>query len=123
MSRGTDKVNAELHDYALSLPEAWEDHPWGESAIKVGKKVFCFFGRDETREGHVAIGVKLPGSADAVLSLPGAERMGYGMGKSGWIWARFGAKEAPPVELMCEWIDESYRAVAPKKLGRLLDER
>ena len=39
------------------------------------------------------------------------------------LFARFTAKEAAPLELMCEWIDESYRAVAPKKLSRLLDDR
>lgn len=33
-----------LRAYALSLPEAWLDHPWGEDVVKVGKKVFVFFG-------------------------------------------------------------------------------
>ncbi len=38
-----------LRSYALSLPEAWEDHPWGETAIKVRKKVFLFMGRPDVR--------------------------------------------------------------------------
>ena len=33
-----------LRAFAFGLPEAWEDHPWGESVAKVGKKVFVFFG-------------------------------------------------------------------------------
>ena len=35
--------------FAAGLPEAWEDHPWGESVYKVGKKVFVFFGMLEDR--------------------------------------------------------------------------
>src|SRR5436190_23233074 len=120
MSKTSDRVNATLRAHALSLPEAWEDHPWGESVVKVGKKVFVFFGTDETRAAHVAVGVKLPSSADAVLSINGTERMGYGMGKSGWIWAKLAAKDVPPLELLYEWIDESYCAVAPKRLAKLL---
>src|SRR2546421_723720 len=28
---------------ALAYPDAWKDHPWGETVVKVGKKVFVFF--------------------------------------------------------------------------------
>ncbi len=45
---GLDPEIAALRDdllgFALSLPEAWEDHPWGENVAKVRKKVFAFFG-------------------------------------------------------------------------------
>jgi predicted DNA-binding protein (MmcQ/YjbR family) len=30
--------------FALALPDAFEDHPWGETVAKVGRKVFAFFG-------------------------------------------------------------------------------
>ena len=110
-----------MREFALSLPGAWEDHPWGESVVKVGKKVFVFFGTEETRTKKVSVGVKLPDSKDVVLDIPGAELMGYGMGKAGWVWAHMDAKEAPPVEILCEWIEESYRTIAPKKLVKELD--
>ena len=41
---------------------------------------------------------------------------GYGLGKSGWVSVQFAPREKPPMDLMRAWIDESYRAVAPKKL-------
>jgi predicted DNA-binding protein (MmcQ/YjbR family) len=48
-------MSTELRDavraFAASLPEAWEDHPWGESVYKVGKRVFVFFGVLESDPG------------------------------------------------------------------------
>ena len=35
-----------LLEFALSLPEAHEDHPWGETVVKVRKKIFVFLGED-----------------------------------------------------------------------------
>jgi hypothetical protein len=36
--------------------------------------------------------------------------------------ARFAPREKPPLPLLKQWIDESYRAVAPKKLVDALRE-
>jgi predicted DNA-binding protein (MmcQ/YjbR family) len=104
---------AKLRALALRYPEAREDFPWGERVIKVGKKVFVFMGSDD---GDFGISVKLPKSAGMALMLPFAEPTGYGLGKSGWVTASFGPKEKPPVPLLAEWIEESYRAVAPRNL-------
>ena len=103
-----------LREFALRYPEAREDFPWGERVVKVKDKVFVFLGRDE--EGDVGVSVKLPSSGLLALALPFAAPTGYGLGKSGWVTARFGPKEKPPLQVLRAWIDESYRAVAPKKL-------
>ena len=107
-------AEAVLRAHALSYPEAREDFPWGERVFKVRGKVFVFLGRAEG--GGLGLSVKLPGSATLALDLPFASPTGYGLGKSGWVTARFSARERPPVELLKQWIDESYRAVAPKGL-------
>lgn len=103
-----------LVEYALSLPGASEHHPWGEVAIKVKGKSFVFLSRG--RSGTAcAITAKLPESGQAVLSVHEfASPAGYNLGKSGWISAEFPAGEDAPVELLKSWIDESYRAIAPK---------
>jgi predicted DNA-binding protein (MmcQ/YjbR family) len=110
-----------LRAHALSYPETHEDHPWGETAIKVAKKkVFLFMGNDGESWG---ISTKLPDSGAIALTLPFAEPTGYGLGKSGWVSARFRAKDDIPLEMLKSWIDESYRAVAPAKLVKSLATR
>jgi hypothetical protein len=46
--------------------------------------------------------------------------MPYGLGKSGWVSAKFADGDKPPVDMLKAWIDESYRAQAPKKLVKTL---
>lgn len=107
-----------LHAYAMEMPEAWEDFPWGERVVKVKKKVFVFFGKAGDEQGF---GVKLPESAEDALTLPYVEPAGYGLGKSGWVSVNVPAGK-PPMDLFESWIEESYRSAAPKKLAKLLDE-
>ena len=104
---------------ALAFPEAYEDHPWGENVAKVGKKVFVFLGTPE--QDGMSVCAKLLDSADFALTFPFAEPAGYGLGKAGWVLARFGPTDEVPVDMLEDWIDESYRAVAPKKLVKELD--
>ena len=108
-------MKADLLAFALALPEAWEDHPWGESVAKVGKKVFVFFGVSEGDDAGMS--VKLPASQPLALAQPGVSSTGYGLGKAGWVTVRFGEANLP-AETLREWIDESYRAVAPKRVQK-----
>ena len=106
--------------YAVGYPEAWEDHPWGESVVKVRKKVFVFLGVPD--DDHFGLSVKLPDSGPFVLAEDVAEPMGYGLGKAGWVSLTFAHDEADvPLDMLFELIDESYRAVAPKTLVKQLD--
>lgn len=113
-------VRLKLRDFALTLPGAWEDHPWGEIVVKIGKKIFVFFGNDE----YPGVTVKLvdPLVREHALSSPDAQLAGYGLGRSGWVSISLRGK-APPQELLIEFVEESYRAVAPKKIVAQLDGR
>lgn len=73
-------------------------------------------GTEEGGKEGFGIGVKLPESNGLALSLPFTEPSGYGLGKSGWVSVKFLPGELPPAQMLKEWIEESYRAVAPKKL-------
>ncbi len=113
-----DAVRTELLAYALTYPDAHIEYPWGETVVKVGKRVFAFFGVD----GEPASGltVKLPESAPVALQTPGVAPSGYGLGKAGWCRVALGSANVEP-ELLREWIDESYRAVCLQRHRRILD--
>ena len=111
-------VAAELRTYALSFPGATEEFPWGESAFKVKGKVFVFMRASE--EG-LSMSMKLPQSNATALDKSFAQPTGYGLGKSGWVSATFAKGDTVPVDMFKEWIDESYRAQAPKRLVAMLD--
>lgn len=110
-----------LITYALGFPEAWEDHPWDHTVAKVGKKVFVFFGGAASPPGELSLTVKLPISAEMALTLPYVTRAGHGLGRSGWVNARLGADDEIDQQTLRGWIDQSYRAVATKKLVKQLD--
>jgi len=87
--------------------------------IRVKDKVFLWLGGDE--DGSCNFGVRLVHSQDAAMALPFVEPMGYGMAKWGWIGARFKKGQDVPVKMVLEWLEESYRKIAPKKLVAQLD--
>lgn len=114
-------LRAHLRSFALSLPDVAEDFPWGERVAKVNGKVFVFLGRDE-RAGPPLLTVKLFESHGHALSLEGAEPTGYGLGRAGWVNVPLDA-EGVTLELLRDWIEESYRIVAPKRFVAELDGR
>ena len=116
--KATVRAVDRLMKYSLSFPEAWEDHPWEDTVVKVRKKIFVFVG---IYEQQLSLTVKLPESRDYALTLDWTEPTGYGLGKAGWITAHIPLHADVPIDLFEEWIDESYRAVAPKTLVKQLD--
>ena len=119
MKRVVTSHELKLREFALGFPEAYEEFPWEHRAMKVKKKVFVFLGNNEG--GGLSLSVKLPNSNREALLLPFATPTGYGLGKSGWVSASFKADARPPLAVLCEWIEESYRAVATKTLVKVLD--
>lgn len=113
-----------VREFALGLPGAAEEFPWGESVAKVNKKVFVFLG---VGDGSYPLGVTVKLKDEVAhahaLSSPGAEPAGYGLGKAGWVRVPLEEKGAPAAELLGDWVEESYRTIAPKKLIAELDSR
>ena len=77
-------LEGQLRTRALAFPEATEDFPWGERAIKVRGKAFLFLRAEGTT---VSFSVKLPQTAAEALELPYVEPTHYGLGKHGWVTA------------------------------------
>jgi predicted DNA-binding protein (MmcQ/YjbR family) len=119
MSRPRD-TRRRILGFALEFPGAYEDHPWGEDVAKVKGKVFVFLGIADAREPGMT--VKLRESHEQALSLPGVAPTGYGLGRSGWVDVPF-RDTSPPIDVLKDWVEESYRLVAPKRLVAEFDEQ
>jgi predicted DNA-binding protein (MmcQ/YjbR family) len=123
MARGPAKrAEDELIAYAATFPAAWVDHPWEHTVMKVGKKVFVFFGGKASPDDCLSVTVKLPVSAEMVLAtLPFFIPAGHGLGRAGWVHATLHDGEDIDTASFRAWIDQSYRAVATKTLVKQLD--
>ena len=110
-NKNLDRVFKELRKRALAYPDTVEDHPWGHSAFKVKGKTFLFLYQEPT---FLSMSMKLPASGKTALNLPFTSPTEYGLGKSGWVTSRFELAAEPPLEMLLEWLDESFRAIAPK---------
>ncbi len=104
-----------LREFGLRYPGAHTKSPWpGHLDLAVNDKTFAYM---SVAGEPLKISCKLPRSSDAALGLPFTTPTGYGLGKSGWVTATFPDGARVPVELLEAWIDESYRAQAPKRLS------
>jgi predicted DNA-binding protein (MmcQ/YjbR family) len=126
-------AESSLIAFAASLPGAWEDHPrpegrhrhrrwvWDHRVMKVGRKVFAFFGSAATSPDTLSLSTKLPISAEMALTLPYTQLAGHGLGKAGWIQSRLTDGDEIDEETFRAWIVQSYKAVATKKLIKELE--
>ena len=113
------QAEKKLIAFALNCPDAVLQHPWGHDAVKVRGKMFAACGGAESPKAF-SMTVKLPVASEMALTLAWAEPTGYGLGKSGWVTARLAAGSDVDLDTMKGWIDQSYRAVAPKALVKPL---
>ncbi|MBN8616985.1 MAG: MmcQ/YjbR family DNA-binding protein [Deltaproteobacteria bacterium] len=117
----TDPILRALRERGLRYPGAHLKSPWpGHLDLAVKDKTFAYL----SLEGEpLGIGCKLPHSSAVALMLPFCQPTPYGLGKSGWVTAKLTDPEQIDVAMLEAWIDESYRAQAPKKLVKELDAR
>ena len=99
--------------HCLTKPGAWLDEPWeGDVVVKVGPKIFAFFGSVDSRGVGLKCGQTRNEADEWLVRFPDdAHVMAY-IGRSGWNTLGF-AGAIPPEELL-EAIDASYEAVVSK---------
>ena len=121
MSEATDAILAELRAFGLAYPGAHSKAPWpAHDDLAVNDKTFAYL---PVAGQPFSLSVKLPYTGEVALDLPYAKPTAYGLGKSGWVSFAPSEGEMPSLDRLKDWIDESYRAQAPKKLVRELDSR
>jgi len=114
-----DEALKALRTLGLSYPGAHTKSPWpGHADLAVNAKTFAYL----SLEGEpLGVGCKLPHANLLALELPFTTPTAYGLGKSGWVSAKLPEDEPVPLEMLKAWLEESYRAQAPKKLIAQLD--
>jgi predicted DNA-binding protein (MmcQ/YjbR family) len=109
-----------LRAWGLTLPGAHSKSPWeGHDDLAVNDKTFAYLGTGD----EFSLGVKLPYTSEVALDLQFASPMSYGLGKWGWVSFRPADADIPALDELKEWVEESYRAQAPRKLVKELDAR
>ena len=82
-----------------------------------------FFGLPEHLDKRLYLGIKLPETSPYAVMMSFAKAMDSGLGKHGWISAELTPDDSIPLDMLLEWLEESYRAVAPKRLIAELEAR
>ncbi len=117
----SDTIARELRAFGLSYPGAHSKSPWpGHDDLAVNDKTFAYMPADGE---PFSLSVKLRYTSEVALDLPYAKPTAYGLGRSGWVSFTPADGEMPSLGQMKEWIDESYRAQAPRRLVKELDGR
>ena len=111
-------LRSELRAVALGLPETTEEFPWGDRVAKVRGKIFVFL--DDAPGDTGTITVELDEARDHALSVEGAAPTGYGLGKAGRVTVPVSGLQ---LEVLRDWVEESYRLVAPKRVVAELEAR
>jgi phosphoribosylglycinamide formyltransferase-1 len=129
VARGSDPAHLleRVRALALALPETAERDSHGAPGFRVGPeksgRFFAYFNDRRHGSGHVALLVKTSG-ADELASLVETRPEAYFRpafyGASGWVGL---VLDRPGLDWadVADWLERSWRAVAPARLTRLHD--
>lgn len=113
-------MHERLLEIVLRLPGAYEDRPWGSVHCKVAGKIFVGWSRDDA--GEMSLGFRTTKPLQELL-VTTDERFTVAkyVGQHGGVDMRLGAR--PNWAEVEQFIADSYRMIAPKKLVKELEGR
>lgn len=117
MLRPNKHVTA-IRKLALKFPETEEGSSCNKLSYKAGKKAFLYLGGNEE---SYSLMLKLVDSYAEAEKLAKKHPEVYRPGKAGWVSIEYATTQAPPKGLLERWLEESFRALVPKKIVALLD--
>src|SRR5258708_30915433 len=102
-------LNAKLAEtlliaYARGMPQAWEDHPWDHAVLKVGKKIFVFFGGAAVPKPQLSVTFEHPLSAETALAPPLGSPAGHRLGDSCRLDLRPTSRHAIQLQTTHAWL-------------------
>jgi predicted DNA-binding protein (MmcQ/YjbR family) len=113
-----DDLADELRRLALSLPETYEDEPWGHPVFKVAdNKMFASM---SVAGNCVQLTVKLTAEEREIAQLLPYVSTARWVGRYGWVTAEVTDDES--LEAALEWMRESYWLKCPPHLKSAVEE-
>lgn len=115
---GTDEAARNLRAICLALPEATEKQAWGDPTFRIRGKIFAM---EKRGDGRLSVWCKCPpDTRDALLlAAPSLFFIPPYVGPKGWVGMRL--DDDPNWDEVASLVRESYRLIAPRKLGRLVE--
>jgi predicted DNA-binding protein (MmcQ/YjbR family) len=107
-----DDLQRRIREVALSLPETYEDEPWGHPVFKVGEN--RMFASMSAGDAAVHLTVKLTAEEREITHLLPYVRKAKYVGRYGWVTADVTDEDS--LESALEWLRESYWLRAPAEL-------
>lgn len=117
------QAELELTAYGLALPETSAGPGWPPTrALTVRGKMFFVFGDRKEPEGALTMIMKLPVAAEMVQELYFVRESKGWFQQHNWVIARFGPDDDIIAEMdtLKAWMLQSYCAMAPKKLAKIV---
>jgi hypothetical protein len=117
------RAEEDLTAFGLTFPETTAGPAWIPArGLYVKKKMFCVFGAKSEPLDALTILMKLPISAEIAEELPFVRPARGWFKQHNWVTAHFGPEDDVMAEMatLRGWLKQSYVAVAPKTLGRMV---
>jgi hypothetical protein len=117
------KAEKQLTEFGLTLPETSVGPGWPPTrALTVRGKMFYVFGDRKEAAGELTMIMKLPIAAEMVQELYFVRESKGWFKQHNWVIARFGAQDDILAEMdtLKAWMVQSYCAMAPKKLAKVV---
>jgi hypothetical protein len=117
------RAEAELTEYGLTLPETDAAPGWTTTrCLRVRKKMFAVFGETGQKLDALTLIFKLPISAEMAEDLYFVRPARGWFKQHNWVTAHFGPDDdiLADMHTLRGWLKQSYVAMAPKKLGKLV---
>jgi len=120
-------ILGEIRERALALAETYEKESFGAPGFRVGTektgKYFAYFVENRFEKTGVSLFVKTSGADEQAALMDQRPELYYlpkFYGKGGWIAIRLDIGDTDWMHIE-EWLERSWRAVAPKRLTKLMD--
>ncbi len=123
MPHAEDRRLVRLTKICNALPEAIRELMGDHAGFKVRKKTFCYFLDNHHGDGIVAVCFKMaPGDNAKLVALdPSRFYLPAYIGPRGWVGLRLDVGKVDWEEV-AEFVGDSYRLVAPKRLVALVKD-